>query len=171
MDRVIEHLRAPVEMDPRLDDTVMARIASSPSGAQRSLARIWAWLRRPREIAVSPLSGLVIAAAAALLLWAAPHGDRSARQEASATTAVQFVVVAPGARTVSLVGDFNNWDARLTPMRGAPDGRLWTVTIPLSVGRHRYAFLVNGSRWQADPSAPRAQDDFGAPSSVVTVGG
>jgi 1,4-alpha-glucan branching enzyme len=56
-------------------------------------------------------------------------------------------------------------------MRAVRDGRLWTVTIPLAAGRHRYAFLVNGARWLADPSAPRAQDDFGAPSSVVTVGG
>jgi len=31
---------------------------------------------------------------------------------------------------------------------------------------------VDGSRWLADPAAPAARDDeFGTPSSVVTVGG
>jgi len=44
--------------------------------------------------------------------------------------------------------------------------------VPLAPGRYRYAFLVDGSRWLADPAAPRARDDeFGTPSSVVTVGG
>jgi hypothetical protein len=35
---------------------------------------------------------------------------------------------------------------------------------------HRYAFLVNGKQWVADPSAPRAtDDDFGMPSSALVV--
>jgi 1,4-alpha-glucan branching enzyme len=51
-------------------------------------------------------------------------------------------------------------------------GGLWTVTIPLTPGRHRYAFIVDGRRWVPDPGAPRAAgDDFDTPSSVVTVGG
>jgi 1,4-alpha-glucan branching enzyme len=56
-------------------------------------------------------------------------------------------------------------------MHATHSGALWTVTVPLTPGRYRYAFLVNGSRWLADPAAPRAQDDFDTPSSVVTVGG
>lgn len=167
--RVIERLRQPVEMDPRLDREVMARIASpDPSRARL----VWEWLRRPHEVAISPLAGLAVAAATGLVMWLLPpRALPNAGPAAHGAMTVQFVVVAPGAESVALVGDFNDWDARLTPMRVEPDGRLWTVTIPLSTGRHRYAFLVNGARWLADPSAPRAQDDFGAPSSVVTVGG
>ena len=165
--RMIDRLREPVEMDPRLDARVMARVAS-PGFA----ARAWGWLRRPRAIALSPLAGLGLAAAAGLLFWVLPARSPQATAPLPAdVTPVQFVVVAPGAENVSLVGDFNDWDARLTPMRADRDGRLWTVTVPLIAGRHRYAFLVNGARWLADPSAPRAPDDFGAPSSVVTVGG
>ena len=85
----------------------------------------------------------------------------------------EFVVVAPRAASVSLVGDFNDWDAARTPMRPSQrGGPLWTAVVPLAPGRYRYAFLVDGSRWLADPAAPRARDDeFGTPSSVVTVGG
>src|SRR5256885_940073 len=84
-----------------------------------------------------------------------------------------FVVVAPRAATVSLVGDFNDWDAARTPMQRTRTGEsVWTAVIPLTPGRYRYAFLVDGVAWLADPTAPAARDDeFGAPSSVVTVGG
>ncbi len=44
--------------------------------------------------------------------------------------------------------------------------------MPLAPGRYQYAFVVDGRRFVADPAAPRAvDDDFGQPSSVVTVGG
>ncbi|HET9710103.1 MAG TPA: isoamylase early set domain-containing protein [Gemmatimonadales bacterium] len=167
LNRMIDRLRMPVEMDPRIDTRVMARVAYGGRAE-----RVWDWLRRPRAIAISPLAGLGLAAAVALLVWALPaRSPQSVAPPAADVTPVQFVVVSPGAESVSLVGDFNDWDARLTPMRAGRDGRLWTVTIPLPPGRHRYAFLVNGARWLADPSAPRAPDDFGTPSSVVTVGG
>ncbi|HTH65249.1 MAG TPA: isoamylase early set domain-containing protein [Gemmatimonadales bacterium] len=170
LNRMIDRLREPVEMDPRLDARVMTRVASPGFGARAAGA--WEWLRRPRAVVISPITGLGLAAAIALLVWFLPiRAPARGESMASDVTPVQFVVVAPGAESVSLVGDFNDWDARLTPMRAVRDGRLWTVTIPLAAGRHRYAFLVNGARWLADPSAPRAQDDFGSPSSVVTVGG
>ncbi|HEX6631274.1 MAG TPA: isoamylase early set domain-containing protein, partial [Gemmatimonadaceae bacterium] len=83
---------------------------------------------------------------------------------------VTFVLVAPGARRVALVGDFNDWDVGATQLRPAPAGRLWSVEVPLTPGRHRYAFVVDGERWLADPAAPRAPGpDFGSPNSVVTV--
>jgi hypothetical protein len=170
LNRMIDRLREPVEMDPRLDAHVMVRVASRGFGARAAL--VWKWLRRPRAVAISPIAGLGLAAAAAVLIWVLPtRTPQSPAPTAGDVTAVQYVVVAPGAASVSLVGDFNDWDARLSPMRADRDGRLWTVTIPLPAGRHRYAFLVNGARWLADPSAPRAPDDFGTPSSVVTVGG
>jgi len=84
---------------------------------------------------------------------------------------VQFVIVAPAATEVSLVGDFNDWSASATPMALVADNRVWSVTIPLIAGRYRYAFLVNGDTWLSDPSAPPMRDDeFGRPGSVVTIG-
>lgn len=170
LDRVIDQLRQPVEMDPTLDAAVMSRVAAGGHRLGR-LAAVWDWVSRPRDIAVSPLAGLGLAAAlVGIVVWLAGRNPPRAAPAAGPST-VQFVVVAPGAASVSLVGDFNDWDGGATPMQAAKSGALWSVTVPLTPGRYRYAFLVNGSRWLADPAAPRVQDDYDAPSSVVTVGG
>jgi hypothetical protein len=88
-----------------------------------------------------------------------------------AAASVTFVFVAPQARSVALAGDFNDWDAARVLMRREASG-LWTVDVPLTPGRYRYVFVVDGRRFVADPAAPRAAgDDFGTPTSVVTVAG
>lgn len=85
---------------------------------------------------------------------------------------VKFVLVAPHAKQVAVVGDFNRWNPAATPMVRTPTGGTWTVELPLSAGRHLYSFIVNGNEWVADPGAPLAPEDgFGAPNSVVLVGG
>src|SRR3989442_13717843 len=153
----------------------MDEMATAPAGGGRRGARgAWGWLPRPRHVALSPLGGLAIAAGvAALALALSGRRPGAAPPAAGAQREFEFVVVAPRAATVSLVGDFNDWDAARTPMRPSPrSGPLWAAVVPPAPGRYRYAFLLAGSRWSADPAAPRARDDeFGAPSSVVTVGG
>ena len=83
----------------------------------------------------------------------------------------QFVLdarEAADATSLSVVGDFNDWDVSATPM--TLEGGVWSVTLPVTPGRHVYAFVVNGTRWVADPRAPRATDsDFGRPGSVIIV--
>ena len=41
----------------------------------------------------------------------------------------RFAVWAPNAIIVSVVGNFNNWDARRTPMR-ARTGGVWEIFVP-----------------------------------------
>jgi len=95
-----------------------------------------------------------------------------ARLKPECAGAVEFLLMAPRAASVMLVGDFNDWTASATPLHTAAAGGLWAVTVPLPPGRYRYAFVVDGTRWQPDPSAPPAPDDeFGSPASVVTIGG
>jgi 1,4-alpha-glucan branching enzyme len=80
-----------------------------------------------------------------------------------------FVFVAPRAAKVSLVGDFNDWDESKSPLVRFPNSGLWTITVPLSAGRHLYQFVVDGS-WLPDPAAPVAGDDgFGRTNSVRIV--
>jgi hypothetical protein len=82
---------------------------------------------------------------------------------------VQFMLVAPSATRVALVGEFNDWDATATPMVRAAGGA-WHVALPLSSGRHVYAFVVDGSSWVADPQAPLAPERwYGARNSVLLV--
>lgn len=85
------------------------------------------------------------------------------------TALVQFVLVAPTARHVYVVGDFNDWNEQATPLQRTVAGGPWTVQVPLPAGSHLYAFVVDG-RWMPDAAAPRAPgDDFGHPNSVMIV--
>jgi hypothetical protein len=84
----------------------------------------------------------------------------------------RFMIVAPNAKQVALVGDFNDWDQGKTPLLKVAANGTWTAEVRLPPGRYAYAFLVDGQRWVADPAAPPSVgDDFGRPSSVVTVRG
>src|SRR5262245_24574255 len=157
VERVVRQLRQPVSIDPSLDARVMAEIAAdaAPLATPRPRfpLRRWPWL----------------AAAAALgaILIARPW---SGGTDQGGLNAFQFVLVAPHASSVAVVGDFNDWDPARSPMQTAQG--VWATTLPLAPGRYRYAFLINGVEWRADPGAPAARDDeFGTPSSVITVGG
>jgi hypothetical protein len=151
VERVIRHLRRPVAIDSGLDTRVMREITQALPQGRR------AW----------PLWPLVAAAAVLATVLIARPWNRNAT---SKVDKLQFVLVAPQAASVALVGDFNDWDAARSPMQ--PAHGVWATVVRLAPGRYRYAFLVNGVEWRADPSAPAAKDDeFGTPSSVVTVGG
>jgi hypothetical protein len=82
---------------------------------------------------------------------------------------VRFMIVAPRAADVAVVGDFNRWDPERTRLRPLADGRTWIADVPMQPGRHAYAFVIDGAV-TGDPTAPRAgDDDFGQPNSVVVV--
>ncbi len=57
--------------------------------------------------------------------------------------AVNFICHAPEAKSVNLVGDFNEWKPDANPMKHMPD-KSWLLTLELKHGHHRYAFLVDG---------------------------
>ena len=171
--RAVDELRRPLDLGPALDARIMAAVAAEPAPRARrpGPAAVWAWLARPRTLRLSPLAGLAGAAALVAVLWWRP-GAGGDVATAPRPAEIQFVFVEPGAAAVAVVGDFNDWDPSAHPLERARAGGLWTATIPLTPGRHRYAFIVDGRRWVPDPGAPRAAgDDFDTPSSVVTVGG
>ena len=153
IERVIRQLRKPLAMDSGFDARVMREIAADTevSRPRLRLGR-WPWL--------------AAAALFAALLIAHPWSQR-----ADVRPDYQFVLVAPNAASVALVGDFNDWNPARSPMRATRAG-IWATVVPLAPGRYHYAFLVNGVEWRRDPAAPAAlDDDFGSPSSVVTVVG
>jgi len=81
---------------------------------------------------------------------------------------VTFVLSAPQAESVFLVGDFSDWDQQPVSLRRSPDG-LWKATLPLSEGRHEYRYLVDG-RWQDDPDCSfRVPNSFGSQNCVRVV--
>src|SRR5204863_133583 len=55
---------------------------------------------------------------------------------------VYFAVWAPNAQRVSVVGDFNNWDGRVNPMRKLIGGGVWELFVPgIKQGAH-YKFEI-----------------------------
>ncbi len=81
---------------------------------------------------------------------------------------MNFICNAPQAKAVSLVGDFNNWDAAAHPMKQMTD-RSWLLTMELKHGHHRYAFLVDGAL-TLDPQAQGVtRNDKGERVSLVPV--
>lgn len=138
----------------------VALAAQAPAGAPRLLV-----LRPWRALAAA---ALLVAVTSGFWIAVGPRsGPQLAPAPDPATTPVQFVFVAPGARSVALVGDFNQWNPAATPL--ADDGGVWSVVVPLGRGTFTYSFVVDGREWRADPAAPSAPNDYGHPSSVVYV--
>ena len=70
---------------------------------------------------------------------------------------VSFSVWAPGAKAVSVVGDFNGWDGRLHPMRCMGSSGIWEIFIP-EIGQgmnYKYEIRTHDGRrlLKADPYA------------------
>jgi hypothetical protein len=188
-ERIAREVRATYRDTPPLDASararLMERLASEPPPRRGGA---WsAWIPRHATLRIAPLAaagaafGILVAGVFAGwgvrgMLERADHatapGTTAAVAAGGARRVVEFVLVAPGASRVALVGDFNEWDIAATPMDRARSGDTWTVSIPLTSGRHVYAFVVDGTRWLADPVAPLAPEDgFGLKNSVVVVGG
>jgi len=177
---IAREAQRPVITDPSARDRIMAAVRAEP--APRRLG-IWSRVVRPRSFTLSPLAGTLVAAG--LVGLGVFVGTRTNDRDGQSTvgqppvavasrlpvsdTVVRFVYVAPQAGKVYLVGDFNGWDTNKTPLVRSSTGGLWTVTLPLTAGRHVYGFVVDGS-WSTDPSAPLAPDDgFGHANSVKFV--
>ena len=129
------------------------------------------WIVRPRTIRISPLAGLAAAAALALFVFL-PKGEAPSPAQGprdGATIYVQFMLEAPGASSVAVAGDFNEWSADL--VLSDPDGDgVWTGRAAVEPGVHQYMFLIDGSQWTTDPHADRYMDDgFGNRNAVLVI--
>ena len=179
---IARELREPV----RVSDGFDARVMRAVRGLPRHRFGLWLRLNAPRTVTIKPLSWGVLAAS--LTLFAAvgvPHAFAALHRAAQPITTalfpstkpevksqrVQFVLVAPDAKKVAVVGDFNGWDAQHAGYQAQHrGGGVWSVTAPVPVGHHRYSFVVDDSVWVADPTAPRAVDnDFGMNNSAIVV--
>jgi hypothetical protein len=74
-----------------------------------------------------------------------------------------------GARQVAVVGDFNGWRPGETPLARVAATHRWSATLALRDGAHRYAFVVDGTRWVPDPAAERVRADDGRVYSLLHV--
>lgn len=83
-----------------------------------------------------------------------------------------FHYVDRDARSVHLVGDFNNWTPRADPMVDSDGDGEWTLFYSLLPGTYEYKFVVDNKRWIPDPKNPnRNPDGFDGWNSVVHITG
>ena len=172
----------------RILAVVRARRAKAPS----RLTLVFEWMRQPTFSVAS--AGMLAAAALAIgfvtrasldaLNEAAPIGQPAVASTTVASVSavpaadaqkemravpVQITFDAATAKSVSIVGDFNDWDAAAAPLTRFGSNGPWTATVKVTPGRHLYAFMVDG-KLVADPRAPHARDlDFGGDASVLMV--
>jgi len=184
VEQVATPLRRAEHVHPSFEKRLMEKVvAEGATLYPKRRSAVASWWRTERVFRLSPLTGLALAAGITALIAVSgvAIGTRlSARSQATARAAavarpdtvqlVRFVFVDPNAKQVELVGDFNEWVRGSTQLKRSGAPGVWAVSVPLSPGRHEYAFIINGSRWVADPLAVKSSDDFGTESSVIRVG-
>jgi len=154
---------------PGFTDRVMRAVASEPPEAGRfeAIRRAFRFdgFRNP-----VPIAALGLAACAAIVLVLLSRSPEVPKDSLPAPDFVthRFELAAPEARTVCLVGDFNNWKVCEAPLVKDEATGHWTVQVEIPRGRHEYMFVVDDRSWVTDPGAPvRVDDGFGNLNGVV----
>ncbi len=77
---------------------------------------------------------------------------------------------APGARNITIVGDFNSWNINETPMKRLKSGD-FKLTLKLQCkSEYRFRYLIDGNRWENDWRADRyVPNHYGCDDSMVIV--
>ncbi len=64
-------------------------------------------------------------------------------------------VAAPDAKSVCIVGDFNNWNTHANPMKKLKDGD-YSIKLDLEPGReYQFRYLIDQLKWENDRSADK----------------
>jgi hypothetical protein len=181
---IVAEARRPVDFDASARRRLLEALREEPQPRRRRFE----WLLEPRSIALPPIAAAALAAGLVGIGVVSGQlinrdGQQAGRRPAEVAEtpqlpgsivprAVKFVLIAPQAAQVSVVGDFNGWDVSANPMTAQGTDGTWTIFVPLQPGLHTYSFVVDGTHFMPDPAAPLAPDDgYGHKSSVVLVGG
>ncbi len=83
---------------------------------------------------------------------------------------VQFAVWAPGARRVSVVGDFNHWNGLTHPMRVRGSSGVWELFVPGLAAGQAYKYEIIGPQGQlVIKSDPFARQTFLRPETASCI--
>ena len=79
-------------------------------------------------------------------------------------------IAAPDAKSVCIVGDFNNWNIHANRMKKQKNGG-YTITLKLQPGKeYQFRYLIDGSRWENDWNADRyVRSPYGGSDNSVIV--
>jgi len=86
-----------------------------------------------------------------------------------------FRTWAPHAQEISIVGDFNDWDAQAHPMARLSEAGVWELSIPDVKLWQRYKFSIVGAdgrrRLKSDPYAYHTETDGNTASIIYDIDG
>ncbi len=81
---------------------------------------------------------------------------------------VEFRLHRPKARTICLIGDFNNWNPENDPLSRGRDG-VWRLRKKLYRGSFRYCYVIDGE-WTVDVyNSETASSDTGQVCSLIRI--
>ncbi len=87
----------------------------------------------------------------------------------------RFRVWAPAAKTVSVVGDFNQWDSQANPLKNTGNGGIWEGFVPGLKQYDLYKYAVVGQNGKetlkADPYAFHSETSPGTASKIYDLSG
>jgi len=83
---------------------------------------------------------------------------------------VKFRAQFPGAKSVHVAGDFNEWNPQKGAMLDTEGQGIWSKVLRLKPGTYQYRFVVDG-QWKEDPNNPhKVETPFGVMNSVIEFG-
>ncbi len=86
---------------------------------------------------------------------------------ADGSTVAVFRLPLKDARSVSVLGDFSDWQ----PIPMAKQGKTWVARVPVQPGLYHFGFLVDGD-WHVPEGAPgKITDEFGRWNATLVVPG
>lgn len=177
------------EVPAGFSDNVMAAIEAKETAAEQVhvFEKVREWVQslfEPREFQLRPAFAGAMLLAVIVLVGLPYYGDRSdgnqvATNNIDSPTVEQvsddggqvwtrFVYIDKEATSVSVAGDFSDWNPIELTRKSLNGQQVWTGLVPMDRGEHRYMFIKNGEQWVTDPLAPVQQDDgFGNKNAVI----
>ncbi len=93
----------------------------------------------------------------------------TAEDKSMKTIVKEFIVNAPTAGDVYILGDFNGWKKSEASRLGKMDDGNWAAHFTLERGRYRYKYMVDDT-WMIDPINPEREENiFGSLDSIIAV--
>ena len=139
--------------------------------------RFYRWAGSTRSITFTPLqaaasAAVLIICATFILLQLINSNQPVLVQSGHDRIPVSFSLHLADARSVAVVGTFNQWRPQGFEMQSSKDKQgTWKLTLNLPEGRYEYAFLIDGKRVIPDPRASLYQNDgFGNQNAVLILG-
>jgi len=179
------------EVPVGFSDHVMSAIETDATADTKIdlLTRLRAFLDsilEPRLVQLRPVYAMAMVLVVVLLVGLPYFGSQQSQQQiadestTSESATVQsvsddgeqvwtrFVYIDKEAESVSVAGDFSNWEPIELTKKQLNGEQVWTGLVPMDRGEHRYMFVKNGEQWVTDPLATVQQDDgFGNKNAVI----